>query len=53
MRKVVMLTAELSDRYGMSDWRQHAYNVTPLAGQIPPGMVTSKSPTLDERLTVR
>ena len=27
MRKVVMLTAELGDRYGMSDWRQHAYNV--------------------------
>jgi hypothetical protein len=27
MRKVITLTAELSDRYGMSDWRQHAYNV--------------------------
>lgn len=27
MRKVVTLTAELSDRYGISDWRQHAYNV--------------------------
>ena len=26
---------------------------TPLAGQIPPDLVTSKSPTLDERLTVR
>jgi len=27
MRKVVTLTAELSERHGMSDWRQHAYNV--------------------------
>lgn len=27
MRKVVVLTAKLCDRYGMSDWRQHAYNV--------------------------
>lgn len=27
MRKVVTLTAALSDRHGMSDWRQHAYNV--------------------------
>ena len=27
MRKVIKLTAELSDRHGFSDWRQHAYNV--------------------------
>jgi transposase, IS5 family len=27
MRKVVTLTAELSGRHGISDWRQHAYNV--------------------------
>jgi IS5 family transposase len=30
MRKVVMLTAKLCERYGMSDWRQHAYNVAHL-----------------------
>ena len=27
MRKVVTLTAKLCDRYSMSDWRQHAYNI--------------------------
>jgi len=27
MRKVIELTAELCDRHGVSDWRQHAYNV--------------------------
>ena len=27
MRKVVTLTAELSEGHGMSDWRQYAYNV--------------------------
>jgi hypothetical protein len=27
MRKVIELTAELCDRHGYSDWRQHAYNV--------------------------
>ncbi len=27
MRKVITLTAELSECYGMSDWRQHTYNV--------------------------
>lgn len=27
MRKVIVLTAELCDRHGASEWRQHAYNV--------------------------
>jgi transposase, IS5 family len=27
MRKVIELIAELCDRHGVSDWRQHAYNV--------------------------
>ena len=27
VRKVIQLTAQLSENYGMSDWRQHAYNV--------------------------
>jgi transposase, IS5 family len=27
MRKVIELTAELCDRHGVSEWRQHAYNV--------------------------
>lgn len=27
MRKVILLTAELSERYGLSDWRQYQYNV--------------------------
>lgn len=27
MRKVIELTAELCDRHGVSDWRQHVYNV--------------------------
>lgn len=27
MRKVITLSAGLSERYGLSDWRQHAYNV--------------------------
>ncbi|MEO6904997.1 MAG: ISNCY family transposase [Ginsengibacter sp.] len=26
MRKVITLSADLSERYGLSDWRQHAYN---------------------------
>jgi hypothetical protein len=26
MRKVITLTAELCNKYGLSDWRQHAYN---------------------------
>jgi transposase, IS5 family len=30
MRKVIELTAELCDRHGCSDWRQHAYNVRQL-----------------------
>jgi len=27
MRKVITLSADLCERYGLSDWRQHAYNV--------------------------
>jgi transposase, IS5 family len=27
MRKVITLIAELSEKHGLSDWRQHAYNV--------------------------
>lgn len=27
IRKVITLSADLSERYGLSDWRQHAYNV--------------------------
>src|SRR5882724_3272153 len=27
MRKGITLTAELCDRHGVSEWRQHAYNV--------------------------
>jgi IS5 family transposase len=27
MRKVITLSAELCDRYGMSDWRQYLYNI--------------------------
>jgi len=28
MRKVVTLTTGLCARHGLSDWRQHAYNVS-------------------------
>jgi hypothetical protein len=27
MRKVITLTANLFDKYQLSDWRQHVYNV--------------------------
>lgn len=34
VRKVIQLTAELSESHGLSDWRQHVYNVKQVKKQL-------------------
>jgi len=34
VRKVIQLTRQLSDNHGLSDWRQHAYNVKQVKRQM-------------------
>ena len=34
MRKVITLTARLSESHGLSDWRQHAYNIRQVKRQM-------------------